>query len=401
MKFIIFLFVTISFFNAIAQSDIDYFIKSKIFEEKGQIDTSISLISEAIAVNPSQLYFKHRAQLFYNSKNVNKALIDFLQVNDSIDSDVKYKIASCYAINKKWDEAEIWLRKYLKTENKIPAILVKSDTVFSKFKLTVNWKNLWDINWYSDYENYITDIYYLSSKGLNSEIFDVVDSALKYFPNKDELWFWRAKAFKFGNNPKEEMSSVDKALKINPTRIDLLLYRANLLRKDGKSKKAIIDYSSVLTLQPWNIKCLKERGISKIEATDYNGAINDLMKCSSYDSEDGVALYYAGHAAFLNENLNQAIEIFSKAVKLNDFNSDSYFERGRCYIDQLKYDLAFSDLCMAVDLKPNNGEYFCYRGLAYFGLKNKLGACHDWEKAKSLDYPKAEEYLLRFCSDIK
>jgi hypothetical protein len=56
---------------------------------------------------------------------------------------------------------------------------------------------------------------------------------------------------------------------------------------------------------------------------------------------------------------------------------------------------------MAIDLKPNNGEIFCFRGLSYFGLKNKLGACHDWQKAKTLEYPKAEEYLLRFCSDLK
>lgn len=401
MKFILFLFVTISFINTIAQSDLDYFIKSKIYEEKGQIDTSIYLVTQAINANPIQLYYKHRAQLFFNSKNADNALIDFLQVNDSSDAELKYKIASCYALNKNWNETEIWLKKYLQTSSKMPAILIKSDTVFMKFKSTAKWKEIWDNSWYSDYENYITDIYYLNSKGLNSEIYDVVDSALKYFPEKDELWFWRAKAFKFGNNPKEELVSIDKALKLNPYRIDLLIYRANLLRKDGKSKKAIIDYSTILTIQPWNIRCLKERGISKIEVADYNGAIADLLKFSSYDFEDGAALYYAGHAAFLKKDLNQAIEIFSKAVKLNDFTAESFFERGRCYIDQLKYDSAFSDLCMAVDIKPNNGEFFCYRGLAYFGLKNKLGACHDWEKAKSLDYPKAEEYLLRFCSDIK
>jgi tetratricopeptide (TPR) repeat protein len=211
----------------------------------------------------------------------------------------------------------------------------------------------------------------------------------------------RAKAYKFGNNPKEEMNSLDNALKYNSSRIDILILRASLLRKSGKSKKAILDYTSVLNIQPWNVKCLKERGIAKIEISDYNGAIADLLKYHTYDNEEGSALYYAGHAAFLKGETSNAIEIFSMAVKFNENLSESYYERGRCYLDQLNYDLAFSDLCIAIDIKPNNGEYFCYRGLIYFGLKNKLGACHDWEKAKSLDYPMAQEYLLRFCSEIK
>ena len=401
MKWILLFAVSFSSLNLIAQTDLEWFIKSKIFEEKNKIDTSIYLVSQAISIKPEQIYYKHRAQLFLKSKNIDNALNDLILIQDTNDSEVKYKIASCYAIMQNWKEADIWLRKYLITNNKISSTLIKSDTVFSQFKITSQWEAIWKKDWYSDYENYISEICYLYSKGLNSEIYDVVDSALKYFPDKEELWLWRAKAFKFGNNSKEEMLSLDKALKLNPTRVDILIHRASLLRKDGKSKKAILDYSLVLTLQPWNVKCLKERGITKIEVLDYNGAITDLLKYHFYDNEDGSALFFAGHAAFLKGDLDQAIENFSDAIKLNSNIAESYFERGRCYLDQLKYDLAFSDLCMAVDIKPNNGEYFCYRGLIYFGLKNKLGACHDWEKARSLDYPKAEEYLLRFCSDIK
>ena len=401
MKWILFFILIFNYTYTFSQSDFELFVKSKIFEDKEKIDTSIYLISQAISIKSEQLYLENRGQLFFKIKDYKSALNDFIQVKDSNNYEIRYKIACCYAAIENWNETDNWLRKYLASNNKLPANVIKSDAIFSKFKTTIQWSEIWNKNWYSGYENYISEMCYLYSKGLYSEIFDVVDSSLKYFNEKEELWLWRAKAFKFGNNPKEEMSSLDKALKINPTRVDILLIRANLLKKDGKSKKAIVDYSSALEIQPWNVKFLKERGISKIESADYNGAIADFLKYFSYDNADGSALYYAGHAAFLKGDYKNAIELFTNTLKLKSNLVECYFERGRCFLDLLNYESAFTDFCMAIDLKPSSGEIFCYRGLSYFGLKNKLGACHDWQKAKSLDYPKAEEYLLRFCSDLK
>ena len=110
-------------------------------------------------------------------------------------------------------------------------------------------------------------------------------------------------------------------------------------------------------------------------------------------------LYYAGHAAYLKGDLKQSIELFTLALKgkANSMLQDIFFERGRSYYDMMDYEKAFSDFCMAIDLNTSKGEYFYYRGLTYYAQKNKTGACHDWEKAKKLDYLQAQEYMLRFC----
>ena len=129
------------------------------------------------------------------------------------------------------------------------------------------------------YEDYLSELFYIQSKGKNEELFDVIDSALKHYPDKAELWVWRSKAFNYGNNPKESMKSLDMAIKCDPSRTDVMIVRAENLRKEGKGKKAINDYNSILTMEPWNIKVLKERGKTKIEVTDYSGAITDLLKC--------------------------------------------------------------------------------------------------------------------------
>jgi len=383
------------------QSDLEYFIKSKVEESYNKSDTSIYFVSKAISIKPEFIYYSYRASLYFKKNDYNKAVEDFLQASQSGDNINNYNIAKCYSILQNWEQTNIWLRKYLSGNNKLPSNIIKTDSCFETFKNNKLWTEVWKNNWYSNLENYIADIYYLYSKGTDAEIFDVIDSALKYYPQNDELWLWRAKAFEFGNNPKEVLLSFDNALKFNPNRADILCMRAKLLNKNGKYKKAITDYTNALNIEPYNIQLLKERGLAKIEIDDFKGALEDLTKYQSYYYIDANALYYAGKAAYLNKSLQQAIALFSNALKIDNSLANCYFERGRCYLEENKLDTAFNDFCMAIDLNPNDGEYFYYRGLNYFELKNNIGACSDWEKAKNLNFIQAEQYMLRVCSKMR
>jgi len=391
------LFLLFNFSYSFSQTDLTWFIKAKLAEDNKYIDSAIYFLTQAIKIQPNVLYLTERAELFYKNKQIKEALTDYKSVVDKGPDLIKYKIARCYALIDSLNETGIYLKKYLSCNDKIPENIVRTDSVFIKLKRTPVWEDIWKMNWYNAYEDYLGELYYLSSNEKNTELFDVVDSALNHYPEKAELWVWRAKAFSLGNNPKEAMRSLDMALKYDPTRVDVMILRAEILRKDGKSKKAIADYNSIINIQPWNIKYLKERGITKIEDGEYKSAIDDLVNYHSYDSLNEMAMYYAGHASYLLKDLKSAIHYFSVSLKINNGMAESFFERGRCYLDQLDYDNAFSDFSMAIDLNSGKGEYFYYRGLTYYGKKNKLGACHDWEKARSLNYLEAEQYMLRLC----
>ncbi len=399
IRFLGFLFFTCSSVITYSQSDFDYFVKAKIAEEYKQIDTAILFISEALKQKSDPLYFEERAGLYYKNKDLKNALPDYIAASAKGSGQIKYKIASCYSLMDSLSQSASWLKKYLSGTDKIPENVVKTDTVFKKLKESGLWNEIWMKNWYSLYENYLGDIYYLSVNDKYNELFDVLDSALNHFPGKPELWLWRAKAFSCGNNPKEAMRSLDLAIKYDPSRVDVLSMRAEILRKTGKSKKAVADYTSILEIQPWNVKYMKERGFSRMEAEDFTGAEEDFIGCYKYDTLDVNVLFQAGKAVYLKGDLNGALQLFSSCIRKNEWNCDYFFERGKCYYDLQDNEKAFSDFCMAIDLKPNKGEYFYYRGLAYYALKNKIGACHDWEKARSLDFLKAQEYMLRFCAN--
>ena len=397
---VVFVFFLFSF-PLFSQNDNENFIRSKIAEDYNYLDSAVQLLTEAIKIKELPIYYNERANVYFKKSDFKSALSDYLNIIEDTNGIIFYRIACCYSMLDSLEKSSHWLKRYLHEENKIPENIIKTDSLFNNLKRSNEWSVIWLKNWYSTYENYLADLHYLNDKSKINEMYDVIDSAIFHFPDKSDLWLWRAKLFTIGNNPKEAMKSLDMAVKYDSKNVSAIYLRAKMLRDVGKSKKAITDFNAILAIQPWNLKYLKERGFAKIEAEDYNGAVKDLLDYYYYDTLNANILYQVAHATFLKGDYKEAINYYSSAIIKDWGLSDSFFERGRCYQELLDYDNAFSDFCMAIDLKPNKGEYFYYRGLVYYSKKNKIGACHDWEKARSLDYLKAQEYMLRFCSDQK
>jgi len=392
-------FVALIFFNnAISQSDTEYFIKSKVEIYYNNIDSAIKLVSKSIEINSKSDYLLQRAEYYIVAKKHTEAINDLLRVDES-NNNRNYKLAQCYSKLNDWQNAESYLKKYLLSANKFSENIVKTDSAFIVFKTTKNWEDIWKSNWFNEYENNIAEIYYLSKKSYPQDIFDLLETSIKKYPNSDELWFWRAKAFLFWNNEKEVLNSYNKAIEINPDRTDIIELRADLFMKSNKFVKAISDYSTILLKSPTDIYIYYKKALAEIKNAQYSNAIKDILTYQKYYYKDSKSLNIAGKAAYNNKDLQIAINLFNKSLEINNSSDETYFELGKCYLDENKLDTAFNYFCSAIDINPNNGEYFYYRGLNYFELKNNIGACSDWEKAKNLDYLQAEQYMLRICNN--
>lgn len=382
-----------------SQSELDYFIKANLFFGENNPDSAIFYLDKAIEISGKPLYYNLRGDILMSKKDVTAALSDYKHSFYEGDNEAAYQIARCFSISGSSDSSAKWLDKYLSYACKLPESTVKTDTAFRNLRKTEYWSDIWKTGRYSKYEIYTGELFYLGTKGKYNEMFDVIDSALAQFPDKPDIWLWRAKAFINENNPKEALVSLDKAIKLNSSCIEGLKSRAGILDKTGKYKKAAEDYNRILEIEPWNIKYLEERGQAKMKLKDYKGAETDFLNYSRYMLYDGRALYNAGLASNLSGDKEKATEHFTACLKSDGRMHECFFERGKCRLDMLDYEKAFSDLCYAIDLNPLKGEYFYYRGLAYYKLGNKAGACSDWEKAKKLNYFQGEQYLLRICAN--
>ena len=80
--------------------------------------------------------------------------------------------------------------------------------------------------------------------------------------------------------------------------------------------------------------------------------------------------FNAGNVAFINENYDEAIEKYTKAIE-NGLVSDTqvYSNRAASYIHQNKYELALSDCNKSIELNSNLELAYYRKGLTCFELK--------------------------------
>jgi tetratricopeptide (TPR) repeat protein len=93
------------------------------------------------------------------------------------------------------------------------------------------------------------------------------------------------------------------------------------------------------------------------------------------------------------ENADQAIENYSKAIKINPKFAKAYNNRGIAYIWKKQYDLAIADLSKAIELDPKNGKAYNNRAVVYSYQGEADKARQDLQKAQSLGIAVNPDFL--------
>ena len=120
--------------------------------------------------------------------------------------------------------------------------------------------------------------------------------------------------------------------------------------------------------------------------------------------EDDEIFYCAG---LINKNMGfykLAMADLTKAIRLSakyDEPSEQfyafYFNRGVCHLRLGDYLRAADDFSSTLEINPYHHGAFANRGMARYNLKDKAGACNDWQEASRLGYKEAREYISKFC----
>lgn len=114
------------------------------------------------------------------------------------------------------------------------------------------------------------------------------------------------------------------------------------------------------------------------------------------DSEYG--LFCKGWFKTEKGEYEDAVAFFNNAIKQNNEFWQAYYHRGNSYGVLKEYSKAISDISKALELNPGYGEGYFVRGATYImGVGNKEKGCEDWQKAFSLGYEKAGQYIEKFC----
>ena len=93
------------------------------------------------------------------------------------------------------------------------------------------------------------------------------------------------------------------------------------------------------------------------------------------------------------ENADQAIDNYSKAIKINPKFSKAYNNRGIAYVWKKQYDLAIADFTKAIELDPKNGKAYNNRAIVYSYQGETDKARQDLHKAQSLGIAVNPDFL--------
>ena len=193
--------------------------------------------------------------------------------------------------------------------------------------------------------------------------------------------------------------AVDYLKKYNPSSNENKRDKCNELGfsylKLRNSKGAIEQYNQTLSLFPDNGIALRGLGNVYYEVNeDHDQAISYFEKALKVDEENSRPIYYKlGWLYNDKERYDDAVNILLKAIEYDSEDSGYREELGYAYYMKEEYEFAITQLNKAVSLDENSNLAYYYKGLCFVATNKKGEAMSMYYKLKEMESDDADELL--------
>jgi len=152
--------------------------------------------------------------------------------------------------------------------------------------------------------------------------------------------------------------------------------------------------------EPVSADDFSQRGISRFEKNDLEGAIADFTKAIEMNGHElGFCFYFRGIALYRRGHLDEAIADLSKAITLKP-NPRFYGDRGNLLAQKGDLDGAIADLSKAIEIEPKFAKAYGDRGIVRLMRGEETAAESDFKKCFELDKT-LESQITRAANYIK
>ena len=129
------------------------------------------------------------------------------------------------------------------------------------------------------------------------------------------------------------------------------------------------------------------KGISLIEAGQYNNALKELMEADKYSSGDPKINYYMGMAYHGKGLRDKALDKFKEAISLKENYSEAHNYLGTLYMDMELWDKALEEFSKALanDMYDTPSYALYNSGWAYYNKKDYQQALSKYQQALQKD----------------
>jgi tetratricopeptide (TPR) repeat protein len=161
----------------------------------------------------------------------------------------------------------------------------------------------------------------------------------------------------------------------------------------GDYQGAVKDYDLAVSLNPAYAEAFNNRGEAKEKQGNYEGAIDDYNSALSSNPDYIGAYLNRAQAKVMLKDYGAAIEDYGKVIQRMPYDSHAYIERANLKSKLKRYEEAITDLNKVIGLDPDRVVAYNNRGIAKAILKDYQGAMQDFNQAIRLkpDYREARK----------
>ncbi len=175
------------------------------------------------------------------------------------------------------------------------------------------------------------------------------------------------------------------------------LEKADQLYKQGEREKAIAVYAEAIILDPQLVLAYKNLGLTAGELSQFDLALDNFNKVIEMEGEEAVNYRNRGATYYYLNLLDTALSDFDKAISIDASYADAYYWRGLTNLISTPQQ-SVEDFSTAIELSPDNDQYYLDRASAYSMLGNYTAAKIDLGSSIKInpDNPSAHRHLETF-----
>ncbi len=157
----------------------------------------------------------------------------------------------------------------------------------------------------------------------------------------------------FSHTPEDAIGQFEQALQHDPNYVEAMSNIAEALLMVGRDEEARQHLTKALTLQPGNAQLHAEMAAVLFALEDPDGSLREAQTARSIDRNNVKALNVAGLVyMYYRGNLGEAIELFTRAVRLEPRRAEGFINLGLAYYQMESWYRARLEFRRALELVP-------------------------------------------------
>lgn len=153
------------------------------------------------------------------------------------------------------------------------------------------------------------------------------------------------------------------------------------------------DFNKALEINPDFQLAYRNRGIVRFYMNNLDLAYKDLLYSTQLDPKDENAHYFLGKLLYKQKNYPIAIQFYDNAIRLANYKSEYYLDRGICKMDMESFSSARADFMKGLLLTNNGGVFQYHIARSYAAQENMKEAMYALREGKKIGLFKETKYF--------